>query len=470
MEPIRAPGDEESAQELLAEAPVHDISELQSADADAGHTDAAGEPADVEAGHAALPEPEAAEMSEAQPAHAAAGGLDAPQQSLPESYRYSYLAELQARGYCVMPNVLTPNLAASGLEYDDLAVDASTGLVRPNACRAFELTAVKAVGVPMPGEAVRVLERRMRLCLYAGEHEKFRGNIAELDVADARGKGKDDVWEFVPRDGNSTVLVRSDIPGQDVSLYMELTIVAEMDVADAQTGVMRRGVHELVCAWVKLPITSEATFEYKTRQMDLAGGLPWDPAAMTPVQRKGMFGKAKTIEPVMTVKLAKVKRAVLASLAALPANVIVGARTVAPLVVYRELLADELLRSDAPAQRAPTNRPALAVFPRISEQPDLFAYFQIAYERALGQLRKAEQQDMAVRKQIFDECCLAIWPMLHAPSKERWTEAMGETPAERERHLRSLVAKTPQALLLENVDANAFQPFNMQELTYDLFQ
>ena len=138
--------------------------------------------------------------------------------------------------------------------------------------------------------------------------------------------------------------------------------------------------------------------------------------------------------------------------------------------LLRELLADELVRSDVPLQRAPTCRPALAIFPRISEQPDLFAYFQIAYERALGQLRKAEQQDLNVRKQVFAECCLGIWPMLHTPSKERWTEAMGETPAERERHLRSLVAKSPQALLLENVDANAFQPFNMQELTYDLFQ
>ncbi|KAG5831743.1 hypothetical protein ANANG_G00307010 [Anguilla anguilla] len=311
--------------------------------------------------------------------------------------------------------------------------------------------AVELQDDPHAGVGVQVLSRHVRLCVFDGA--KVLSNIHTVRACYNSKNPK--TWTFSPRmvgilpslmDGDC--FVRSDSQSPDLGILFEL------GVTYIRNSTGERG--DLSCGWAFLRLcdASGVPVPRRTYELPVHGGTPYeqgvdvDPSitrrATGSVLQQMMVSRKL---PKLIVKLKSPNAKTRANLNLLP-DTLVGSRcSVQLLALYRQVLADALLRDRLTMQNADLIcSPVLATFPQVLHQTDLLDALRSAWAERESGLKRSQKRDTQLLKGLFVEVYLeTVFPLLHSAGlpPARWADEEQETqrasvvfarPAGRARH------------------------------------
>ncbi|XP_064174203.1 nephrocystin-1 [Anguilla rostrata] len=393
--------------------------------------------------------------------------------AIPAGFRPSTLSSLLSEGNTYRGSYyLQPELSQSQLAFKDLFWDPDTGNVRPRPSRtSLTLTLWSCRMIPTPGVGVQVLSRHVRLCVFDGA--KVLSNIHTVRACYNSKNPK--TWTFSPRmvgilpslmDGDC--FVRSDSQSPDLGILFEL------GVTYIRNSTGERG--DLSCGWAFLRLcdASGVPVPRRTYELPVHGGTPYeqgvdvDPSitrrATGSVLQQMMVSRKL---PKLIVKLKSPNAKTRANLNLLP-DTLVGSRcSVQLLALYRQVLADALLRDRLTMQNADLIcSPVLATFPQVLHQTDLLDALRSAWAERESGLKRSQKRDTQLLKGLFVEVYLeTVFPLLHSAGlpPARWADEEQET-----QRASVVFARPPQGALATLLSADhAQEAFDIAQLAYD---
>ncbi|XP_069090813.1 nephrocystin-1 isoform X2 [Pleurodeles waltl] len=269
---------------------------------------------------------------------------------IPSGFRASTLAHILDKeknlraSHCIQPE-LTP----SQLTFKDLVWDAEKNAIQSRQSRvSLVLTLWSCKMIPLPGTSIQVLSRHVRLCLFDGS--RVLSNIHTVRATWQPKNAK--TWTFSPRvsgilpsllDGDC--FVRSSSPSTDIGILFELGI----SYMRSTTG--ERG--ELSCGWTFLKLFDSGGIPAtpKTYELPLNGGTPYESGVEVDptISRRansGVFHQMIALrkQPRLLVKLRTLRSGRRELMNLLPETMIGSVCCITPLVLYRQILGDVLLK------------------------------------------------------------------------------------------------------------------------------
>ncbi|KAJ8361587.1 hypothetical protein SKAU_G00181120 [Synaphobranchus kaupii] len=393
--------------------------------------------------------------------------------AIPPGFRPSTLSNLLNEGKTYRGSYyLQPELSQSQLAFKDLFWDPDTGTVRPRTSRtSLSLILWSCRMIPTPGVGVQVLSRHVRLGVFDGA--KILSNIHTVRASYNSKNPK--TWTFSPRmvgilpslmDGDC--FVRSDSQSPDLGILFEL------GVTYIRNSTGERG--DLSCGWafLKLFDASGVPVPHRTHELVVHGGTPYEKGVdVDPSITRRATGSmlqqmmASRKQPKLIVKLKSPNAKTRANLNLLP-DTLVGSRcSVRLLTLYRQVLADALLRDRLTMQNADLIcSPVLATFPQILDQTDLLDALRSVWAEKESALKRSEKRDSELLKTLFVEVYLdTVFPLLHSASlpSSRWADDELES-----QRARAIFDRAPQGALAALLSADhAQEAFDIAQVTYD---
>ncbi|KAJ8250505.1 hypothetical protein COCON_G00224270 [Conger conger] len=393
--------------------------------------------------------------------------------AIPPGFRPSTLSNLLNEGKTYRGSYyLQPELSQSRLAFKDLFWDPDTGTVRPRASRtSLPLTLWSCRMIPTPGVGVQVLSRHVRLCVFDGA--KVLSNIHTVRASYNSKNPK--TWTFSPRMvGILPCLLDGDCFVRSDSQSPDLGILFELGVTYIRNSTGERG--DLSCGWAFLRLfdASGVPVPHRTYELSVHGGTPYekgvdvDPsitrrAAGSMLQQMMVSRK----QPKLVVKLKSPNANTRASLNLLP-DTLVGSRcSIQLLAMYRQVLADALLRDRLTMQNADLIcSPVLATFPQILDQTDLLDALRSMWAERESALKRSAKRDSELLKSLFVEVYLdSVFPLLNSASlpPPRWADEEQEN-----QRARAIFSWAPQGSLAALLSPDTAQEaFDITQVTYD---
>ncbi|KAJ8384793.1 hypothetical protein AAFF_G00198790 [Aldrovandia affinis] len=396
--------------------------------------------------------------------------------AIPAGFRPSTLSTLLNEGKMYRSSYyLQPELSPSQLAFKDLFWDPDTGSVLPRVSRtSLTLTLWSCRMIPTPGVGVQVLSRHVRLCVFDGA--KVLSNIHTVRASYSSKSLK--TWTFTPRTvGILPSLLDGDCFVRSDSQSPDLGILFELGITYIRNSTGERG--DLSCGWafLKLFDVSSVPVPYRTYELTVHGGTPYeqgvdvDPSitrrAAGSVFQQMMVSRK---QPKLVVKLKSPNTATRTHLNLLP-DTLVGSTCSAHLVaLYRQVLADALLRDRLTMQNADLIcNPVLATFPEILDQTDLLDALRSAWAEKESVLKRSEKRDGELLKALFVQAYLdTVFPLLHSASlpPPRWADEELESL-----RAKAIFRPTPQGSLAALLSADSGQEaFDVAQVTYDFLR
>ncbi|KAJ8248559.1 hypothetical protein GJAV_G00243290 [Gymnothorax javanicus] len=393
--------------------------------------------------------------------------------AIPPGFRPSALSDLLSEGDTYRGSrYLQPALSPSRLAFKDLFWDPNTGTVRPRPCRvSLPVTLWSCRMIPSPGVGVQVLSRHVRLCLFDGA--KVLSNIHTVRATFSSKNPK--TWTFSPRmvgilpsllDGEC--FVRSDSQSPDLGILFEL------GVTYIRNSTGERG--DLSCGWALLRLfdSSGAPVPHRTYELSVHGGSPYERwAEVDPSTARGGTGSTlqqmlvSRKQPKLVVKLKSPNSKTRERLNLLPDTLVGSLCSVQLLGLYRQVLADALLRDRLTMQNADLIcSPVLATFPQVIDQTDLLDALRSAWAERESALRRSEKQNTDLLKALFVEVYMdTVLPLLRSSAlpPPRWADDELENQRARAIFSRPAGGALPTLLSADYPQ----EPFDMAQVSYD---
>lgn len=327
---------------------------------------------------------------------------------IPSGFRTSTLAQiLYKEKHMRASHYIQPELTPSQLTFKDLVWDAETNAIQSRQSRvSLVVTLWSCKMIPLPGTSIQVLSRHVRLCLFDGS--RVLSNIHTVRATWQPKNAK--IWTFSPRvsgilpsllDGDC--FVRSSSPSTDIGLLFELGIT----YMRSTTG--ERG--ELSCGWTFLKLFDSGGIPAtpKTYELPLNGGTPYENGVEVDptISRRansGVFQQMIALrkQPRLLVKLRTLRSRRREIMNLLPETMIGSVCCITPLVYYRQILGDVLLKDRTCMQNTDLIcNPVLATFPKLMEQPDIMDALRSSWADKESSLKRSERRDKEFLKSLF---------------------------------------------------------------------
>uniref|UniRef100_A0A8C4XBT9 Nephrocystin 1 n=1 Tax=Erpetoichthys calabaricus TaxID=27687 RepID=A0A8C4XBT9_ERPCA len=398
--------------------------------------------------------------------------------AIPAGFRPSTLAQLLEGGLQFRPSYyLQPEFSNSQLTFKDLLWDAEKGSLRARPTRvSLNFTLWSCKMIPLPGTSIQVLSRHVRLCVFDGT--KVLSNIHTVRATYLSKNPK--TWTFSPRvtgilpsilDGEC--FVRSNSQSQDIGILFELG-VSYIRNATGEQG-------ELSCGWsfLKLFDANSTLIPSKTYELNVNGGTPYekgvdvDPSVARRANNNVLHQMITARKlPKLLIKLKTPSAQTRTQLNLLPDNLVGATCWIHLLVLYRQVLADALLRDRFSIQSADLIcSPLLATFPLTVEQTDLMDALRSVWSEKELSLKRSEKRDNELLKSEFAVLYLnSIYPLLHSRSLPTAKWADDDVEATRWKviaeFLRLNKEKRGSLFYLLSPDSTQ-EAFDISEITYD---
>ncbi|KAL4640774.1 nephrocystin-1 isoform X2 [Arapaima gigas] len=357
--------------------------------------------------------------------------------AIPAGFRPSTLSRMLAEGNTYRSSYyIQPELSQSQLAFKDLFWDSDTGNVRPRVARSsLMLTLWSCRMIPGPGVGVQVLSRHLRLCVFDGV--KVLSNIHTVRACHSPKNPK--MWTFSPRTAgilpsllDGDCFVRSDSPSPDLGILFEL------GVTYIRNSTGERG--DLSCGWafLKLFDASGAPVPHRTHELNVNGGTPYERGVdVDPSISRRATGSvfhqmlASRKQPKLLVKLRLPSTKNRATLNLLPDSLVGSTCSIQLLALYRQVLADALVRDRPTIQNADLIcNPVLATFKEVLDHTDLLDALRSAWAEKESTLRRSHKRDCELLKGLFVEVYMStVFPLLWSPAlpPAQWADEEQET-------------------------------------------
>ncbi|XP_048863353.1 nephrocystin-1 isoform X1 [Brienomyrus brachyistius] len=342
--------------------------------------------------------------------------------AIPAGFRPSTLSKLLAEGSTYRSSYfIQPELSQSQLVFKDLFWNPDTGSVRPRISKiSLMLTLWSCRMIPRPGVGVQVLSRHVRFCVFDGI--KVLSNIHTVRAN--AGQKNQKTWTFSPRTtGILPSLLDGDCFIRSDCLSSEVGILFELGVSYIRNSTGERG--DLSCGWAFLGLfdVSGVPIPHRTYELTVHGGTPYekDVDVDPSINRRAMGSMLHQMlisrkQPKLIVKLRSPSTSTRASMNLLPDTLIGSSSSVPLLALYRQVLADALLRDRLTMQNADLIcSPVLVTFPHVLDHTDLLDALRGTWAEKEGALRRSEKRDPELLKGLFVRVYLdRVFPLLHS--------------------------------------------------------
>uniref|UniRef100_A0A8C9VIQ2 Nephronophthisis 1 n=1 Tax=Scleropages formosus TaxID=113540 RepID=A0A8C9VIQ2_SCLFO len=278
--------------------------------------------------------------------------------AIPAGFRPSTLSRMLAEGNTYRSSYyIQPELSRSQLAFKDLFWDPDTGSVRPRVTRtSLTLTLWSCRMIPGPGVGVQVLSRHVRLCVFDGV--RVLSNIHTVRACHSAKNPK--TWTFSPRTaGILPSLLDGDCFVRSDAQSPELGVLFELGVTYIRNSTGERG--DLSCGWafLKLFDASGVPVPYRMCELSVSGGTPYEKGVdVDPSISSRATGSvfhqmlASRKQPKLLVKLRLPNTRTRATLNLLPDSLVGSTCSAHLLALYRQVLADALVRDRPTIQNA----------------------------------------------------------------------------------------------------------------------
>uniref|UniRef100_A0A8D0CHF0 Nephronophthisis 1 n=1 Tax=Scleropages formosus TaxID=113540 RepID=A0A8D0CHF0_SCLFO len=333
--------------------------------------------------------------------------------AIPAGFRPSTLSRMLAEGNTYRSSYyIQPELSRSQLAFKDLFWDPDTGSVRPRVTRtSLTLTLWSCRMIPGPGVGVQVLSRHVRLCVFDGV--RVLSNIHTVRACHSAKNPK--TWTFSPRTaGILPSLLDGDCFVRSDAQSPELGVLFELGVTYIRNSTGERG--DLSCGWAFLKLFD-------------ASGVPVPYRYTTGSVFHQMLASRK--QPKLLVKLRLPNTRTRATLNLLPDSLVGSTCSAHLLALYRQVLADALVRDRPTIQNADLIcHPVLATFPEVLDHTDLLDALRSTWAEKESGLRRSHKRDGQRLKGLFVEVYMStVFPLLRSSAlpSAQWANEEQET-------------------------------------------
>uniref|UniRef100_A0A8C9RAR1 Nephronophthisis 1 n=1 Tax=Scleropages formosus TaxID=113540 RepID=A0A8C9RAR1_SCLFO len=331
---------------------------------------------------------------------------------------------------------IQPELSRSQLAFKDLFWDPDTGSVRPRVTRtSLTLTLWSCRMIPGPGVGVQVLSRHVRLCVFDGV--RVLSNIHTVRACHSAKNPK--TWTFSPRTaGILPSLLDGDCFVRSDAQSPELGVLFELGVTYIRNSTGERG--DLSCGWafLKLFDASGVPVPYRMCELSVSGGTPYEKGVdVDPSISSRATGSvfhqmlASRKQPKLLVKLRLPNTRTRATLNLLPDSLVGSTCSAHLLALYRQVLADALVRDRPTIQNADLIcHPVLATFPEVLDHTDLLDALRSTWAEKESGLRRSHKRDGQRLKGLFVEVYMStVFPLLRSSAlpSAQWANEEQET-------------------------------------------
>ncbi|XP_018595601.2 nephrocystin-1 isoform X1 [Scleropages formosus] len=357
--------------------------------------------------------------------------------AIPAGFRPSTLSRMLAEGNTYRSSYyIQPELSRSQLAFKDLFWDPDTGSVRPRVTRtSLTLTLWSCRMIPGPGVGVQVLSRHVRLCVFDGV--RVLSNIHTVRACHSAKNPK--TWTFSPRTaGILPSLLDGDCFVRSDAQSPELGVLFELGVTYIRNSTGERG--DLSCGWafLKLFDASGVPVPYRMCELSVSGGTPYEKGVdVDPSISSRATGSvfhqmlASRKQPKLLVKLRLPNTRTRATLNLLPDSLVGSTCSAHLLALYRQVLADALVRDRPTIQNADLIcHPVLATFPEVLDHTDLLDALRSTWAEKESGLRRSHKRDGQRLKGLFVEVYMStVFPLLRSSAlpSAQWANEEQET-------------------------------------------
>uniref|UniRef100_A0A8C9VET8 Nephronophthisis 1 n=1 Tax=Scleropages formosus TaxID=113540 RepID=A0A8C9VET8_SCLFO len=346
--------------------------------------------------------------------------------AIPAGFRPSTLSRMLAEGNTYRSSYyIQPELSRSQLAFKDLFWDPDTGSVRPRVTRtSLTLTLWSCRMIPGPGVGVQVLSRHVRLCVFDGV--RVLSNIHTVRACHSAKNPK--TWTFSPRTaGILPSLLDGDCFVRSDAQSPELGVLFELGVTYIRNSTGERG--DLSCGWAFLKLFDASGVPVPYRYICSLGGGPFSPNITTGSVFHQMLASRK--QPKLLVKLRLPNTRTRATLNLLPDSLVGSTCSAHLLALYRQVLADALVRDRPTIQNADLIcHPVLATFPEVLDHTDLLDALRSTWAEKESGLRRSHKRDGQRLKGLFVEVYMStVFPLLRSSAlpSAQWANEEQET-------------------------------------------
>lgn len=409
--------------------------------------------------------------------------------AFPSGFRPSTLGGLlQKHSNYGLRSYVLPSLTDSKLAFQDLHWDVALNQIRSQITKVLRSCTIQSCTmIPPLGGDTEILSRYVRVCLFDGTNVLSNIHTVRCNAAATNPK----LWKFAKKGRNIVLTIadspsftlRCDNPHANLGLLFELGVLYKR----MQTGEK----DDLSCGWAHLKLSDPQgkPIANKSYKLKLLGGTPYDKGIEvdSSILRRASTNRFQAMlaanrEPKISIVLSTPVDVKKKYLNLLPESIVLLSSLCQIISLYRQLLADSLLRdrlSHRDADLIPA--PVLAAFPDAVESPDLFDGFLTVWQERTKVLKAADKRDKENMKQMFTKCFMeTIFPLLHSASLPPCEHGNLVVENQRKQKIFEHVSKHKPAsalvedkefvlksLLAPNVD---HQPFDLSEVCFDLIK
>ncbi|XP_065910611.1 nephrocystin-1-like isoform X2 [Dysidea avara] len=344
--------------------------------------------------------------------------------AIPSGFRESTLAYLLAENADYhMSSWLVPSLSPTFVSLVDLPWDHSKNMLAGKAAAVSrECVIVTARMIPTTGTNLTVLSRHIRIATFDGNN--VLSNIHTIRAMWSAQEPR--MWKFLQKTTpqssslfHRTFAIRMNNADPELRILFELGITVRRE----KTG----DVKELSCGWATLPLFEQNGHPMASRAYELKinGGTPFevgvelDPAQN--IEASGRFIPALLRSrriPKLYVQLVNSNKQTKTQLSWCPSSLITTRSCVPLIACYRQMLGSAFMRersgSVLPFQ---INKPALGVFLRATDQPDVMDVLMTIWTAALKNAKRSERSNLDWMAGLLEKTLLEnIYTLLHSTS------------------------------------------------------
>ncbi|KAJ3413593.1 Nephrocystin-1 [Chytridiales sp. JEL 0842] len=268
-------------------------------------------------------------------------------------------------------------------------------------------------------QGLNVVGRHVRIALF--DKQSVLSNIHTIPAA--KSPESDSLWRFsskasvlFPKDDENTCFVRTKDIDLKVSLLFELCALVEVNGPDGAEIV------DVSVGWGILPLFTAdgGPIENKSYDLKLYHGTPFDKQTMIIEQNRtgflsNLINPKKS--PKITLRVWKLAKSVHDQINQLPDTILSFLSAVPVLTVYRQILADVVVRHGV---IGPCYEPVLSIFPTLASQNDLLHLLVLIWETKVRNMSQKALRKMSMIKSKFTECVLVIYPILQTHDFPRY--------------------------------------------------
>uniref|UniRef100_T1JCN5 SH3 domain-containing protein n=1 Tax=Strigamia maritima TaxID=126957 RepID=T1JCN5_STRMM len=328
--------------------------------------------------------------------------------AMPSGFRISTLHKLLNEN-CMytLECALAPKLSSSNLGYCHFSMDSSNETLQVTVAkvqRTIRLVACKSI--PLAGAGVDVLSRHVYACLFDGS--KIISNIHRVSAKWDSESPK--LWSFAtksmfptPCNEDANILIRSR------NAHINLGVLFEVCISLYRTS---SGEHkEMSCGWVFVKLFDAFGLQISsgTYNLKLQGGSPLEHGIAVDSSIGGTDStnplKAMVTrfrQPTLAVKISRPETRVKNEASVLPPTFIAAVSLVQFFWIYRQILAETLLKDKTDNQNAELiYSPVLSQFPSIASQSDLVDIMRTAWMEQIKSTKRSEKSKPEYLKRLF---------------------------------------------------------------------